>query len=88
MCCSVGVDYTSTAGLLTFAPGAIVQSFNIPIFEDTAAEGLESFIATLSTSEEDRVELSPSSMEIEIVDNDSTCFMYSKINLLQPIIFY
>ncbi len=87
MCCSVGVDYTSTAGLLTFAPGAIMQSFNVPILEDTAGEGLESFIATLSTSE-DRVDLNPSSMEIEIVDNDSTCFMYSKINLLQPIIFY
>ncbi len=87
MCCSVGVDYTSTAGLLTFAPGATKQSFNVPILEDTAAEGLESFIATLSTSE-NRVELNSSSMEIEIVDNDSTCFMYSRICLLQPIIFY
>ncbi|MBV8516018.1 MAG: right-handed parallel beta-helix repeat-containing protein [Acidobacteria bacterium] len=43
-----GSDYTATSGTLTFAPGATVQSINVPISGDTTAETNETFTVTLS----------------------------------------
>jgi photosystem II stability/assembly factor-like uncharacterized protein len=43
-----GIDYTETAGLLTFGPAAMVQTFSVSIANDTIAEGPETVGLTLS----------------------------------------
>ena len=45
---TAGVDYTATAGTLTFAPGVTSQQINVPILADTAVETTEAFTVTLS----------------------------------------
>ena len=45
---TAGVDYTATAGTLTFAPGVTSQQINVPILADTAVEAGEAFTVTLS----------------------------------------
>ncbi|MBK9395562.1 MAG: hypothetical protein IPN40_17535 [Uliginosibacterium sp.] len=44
-----GVDFTATSGTLTFAPGATVATFSVPITNDTTFEGSESYSVSLST---------------------------------------
>lgn len=43
-----GSDFTATSGMVTFAPGATVQSIDIPISGDTTAEADETFGVALS----------------------------------------
>jgi parallel beta-helix repeat protein len=50
---SPGSDYTTTAGTLTFAPGDLSETFNVPILDDVAVEGSEQFTATLSNPSPD-----------------------------------
>ncbi|MET0026516.1 MAG: Calx-beta domain-containing protein [Candidatus Thiodiazotropha sp.] len=43
-----GSDYTATSGTLTFSNGQVSASFSVPITDDAVAEGLETFMVTLS----------------------------------------
>jgi subtilisin family serine protease len=43
-----GVDYTTTAGVLTFLNGVVSQTIAVPTKPDTIVEGPESFTVTLS----------------------------------------
>ena len=45
---SAPADYTSTSGTLTFAPGVVTQTINVPIIGDTLTEPNETFTVTLS----------------------------------------
>jgi large repetitive protein len=45
---TAGADYTGGSGTLTFAPGATTQIITLPILNDGAYEGSESFSVTLS----------------------------------------
>jgi PKD repeat protein len=65
-----GLDYTATSGDLTFAAGgATSQTVTIPITEDPAIEGDESFTATLSGATGGTVG-SPQNATVTINDND------------------
>ena len=44
---SEGEDYTRVSGTLTFVAGATAQTVAVPVIDDDAAEGGESFIVTL-----------------------------------------
>lgn len=44
---TAGVDYTSVAGTLTFAPGATSANFSVPILDDVLLEGSETVILEL-----------------------------------------
>jgi hypothetical protein len=46
---AAGGDYTSTAGTLTFGPNVVIQTFGVPILNDTTAEPPETVRLTLST---------------------------------------
>ena len=43
-----GVDFTPTAGTLTFAPGVLSQPISVPIIDDAIFEGNETFTVMLS----------------------------------------
>ncbi|HWE92550.1 MAG TPA: S8 family serine peptidase [Tepidisphaeraceae bacterium] len=43
-----GVDYTATAGTLTFAPGVTSMTVSVPVLPDAAATGTRNFKFTLS----------------------------------------
>ena len=45
---TAGSDYTATSGTLTFNPGVTSQTISVPIINDTAVEGNETFTVTLS----------------------------------------
>ncbi len=64
-----GTDYSATSGTLTFADTETTQSFTIPILEDTAIEGNESFNLTL-TNTTGGATLGTATSTVNIVDND------------------
>jgi PKD repeat protein len=65
-----GLDYTSKTGQLTFpAGGPTSQTVTIPITEDTAIEGAESFKVTLTADDEETIG-SPQTATVTIHDND------------------
>lgn len=65
-----GLDYTATSGDLTFpAAGPSTRTVTIPITEDGAIEGDESFTATLSGATGGSVG-SPATTTVTITDND------------------
>ena len=43
-----GEDYEAGAGILTFAPGELVQAIRVPVFDDTADEADETFALVLT----------------------------------------
>ena len=43
-----GLDYNSATGTLTFAPGETMQTFTVPVIDDTIIEANETVILTLS----------------------------------------
>lgn len=45
---TAGTDYTTTSGVLTFAPGLLSQTVQVPINGDTSVEPDETFLLTLS----------------------------------------
>ena len=46
---AAGSDYTATSGTLTFAPGVMSRIITVPIMNDTAVEGSETFMVALSS---------------------------------------
>ncbi|MCG6538005.1 MAG: S8 family serine peptidase, partial [Syntrophales bacterium LBB04] len=46
---TAGGDYTATSGTLTFNPGDTSKTISVPITNDTAVEGNETFTVTLSS---------------------------------------
>ena len=46
---TVGSDYTTTSGTLTFTPGQTVKTFSVPIINDTLNEPSETVVLTLSS---------------------------------------
>ena len=45
---TVGTDYTTVNGVLTFTPGVVTQTFNVPITGDQVYELAETFTVTIS----------------------------------------
>ncbi len=45
---TAGADYTATSGTLTFAPGELSKTIEVPILGDTTVEGDETFTVQLS----------------------------------------
>lgn len=46
-----GLDYTATAGTVTFAPGETTKTISVPIVTDSIREGSESFALKLTSGE-------------------------------------
>jgi parallel beta-helix repeat protein len=65
-----GNDYTTTAGTLNWADGdSAPKTFNVPILDDTAAEGNEDFSVALSAPTGGATVGSPASATVTIVDD-------------------
>jgi cell division septation protein DedD len=64
-------DYTYTTGRLTFAPTETTKTFNVPISDDSYAEGTEAF-AVLLFNETGAALGSPPGQTIVIVDNEGS----------------
>jgi Ca2+-binding RTX toxin-like protein len=45
---TAGADYTATSGTLTFAPGVLSRTIDVPIAQDASDEGYETFTVSLS----------------------------------------
>ena len=73
---AAGMDYTATAGTLTFAPGETSKTINVPIINDNVFEGNENFNFLLSNPSGDgTVEIQNSNAAVlTIVDNDNQPF--------------
>jgi uncharacterized delta-60 repeat protein len=67
---TAGSDYSAVSGVLSFAAGETTKNIVIPIADDSAVEGNETFSVTLSAPSGANLG-SPSSATITIVDNDS-----------------
>ena len=67
---SAGSDYTALAGSVTLASGAASATITVTPIDDTAVEGNETVIVTLSSNAAYSVG-SPSSATITIADNDT-----------------
>lgn len=47
---AAGADYTATSGTVTFAPGESVKTVSIPVTDDPAVEGTETFAVVLTST--------------------------------------
>ena len=65
-----GSDYTTTTGMLTFAPGTLVQTISVPLLNDTTLEPNETFTVTLSGAS--GALIASSTATATIVNDDST----------------
>src|SRR5207253_3008297 len=65
-----GLDYTTSNGTLTFAPGTTTQTFNVPILGDTLVEGSETF--TINLSKPTNAAIGSASATATILDDDSS----------------
>ncbi|MBI5674697.1 MAG: DUF4214 domain-containing protein, partial [Nitrospirae bacterium] len=63
-------DYTAVSGTLTFNPGDMSKTINVPIINDTAVEGNENFTVTLSSPSNATIG-TPATHTYTINDNDS-----------------
>lgn len=63
-------DYTSTSGTLSFAPGEVSKTFQVPIIDDTLVEGPETFNLTLSNPSSNASLGTPSMAMLTIIDDD------------------
>jgi hypothetical protein len=69
-----GSDYTPESGTLTFAPGETTKSFTVPTLDDTAVEGREALLVTLSAPTGDKLGGATTGRDRSVVtieDNDS-----------------
>lgn len=65
-----GVDYTRTAGTLTFVDGEEAKNIVVPIRDDTAVEGNETFSVRLSNAVGGALLGTPTNLVVTIVDDD------------------
>jgi len=65
-----GTDFTATSGTANFAAGVSTVNISVPITNDSAVEGNETFTVTLSNPSGATLG-SPSSTTVTIVDNDT-----------------
>jgi hypothetical protein len=66
-----GSDYTSVGGTLTFSPGQLTRTFNVPILDDNVYEGGgETFNIILSNPTGGAILSSPATAVVTISDND------------------
>jgi hypothetical protein len=73
---TAGLDYADTSGTLTFDDGVILQTFDIPIFDDPDLEGSETVNLTLSNATAGAILTSPSTATLMIIDDDASTFNY------------
>jgi Calx-beta domain len=66
----VGSDYTSTFGILTFAPGTTTQTITVGVLGDAALENDETMIVTLTNA--DNASISDSTALGTIFDDDNS----------------
>jgi hypothetical protein len=66
----VGSDYTSTFGILTFAPGTTAQTITVAVLGDATPEGDENLIVTLANA--DNATISDTQAIGTIYDDDSS----------------
>ncbi|GAP93589.1 PA14 domain-containing protein [Leptolyngbya sp. NIES-2104] len=75
-----GSDYTTTAGILTFAAGETTKTVTIPIVNDTVAEGTEEFGFGLGETTGAALGINRTA-RITIIDNDApTTYEFSGAN--------
>ena len=69
---TAGQDFTTTTGTLTFAPGVTQQTITVPITDDPALEGDETFRVTLTNPTGGAALGATTSTTITIKSNDGT----------------
>lgn len=67
---TAGSDYTSRTGTLSFSSGSTLKTITIPILNDTAAEGDETFTVTLSNPSDGVLLGENDTITVTIQDND------------------
>lgn len=67
---SAGADYSPISQTVSFAPGQTAATVTIALVEDTAAEGNESLLLTLSAPQQALL-AGPANARVTIVDNDA-----------------
>lgn len=67
---TAGLDYTSVAGSLSFAPGESSKDITVPILGDQIVEGPEVFTVALSGPTGARLG-APAKVTVTIVDDDA-----------------
>jgi hypothetical protein len=65
-------DYTAVSGTVSFAAGAYLRTFGIPIVNDSLPEPTESFNVTLSNATGSSILGSPSTVAVFIFDDDAS----------------
>jgi hypothetical protein len=69
---TAGSDYVATSGILSFAPGDIVQTFVVPITDDSVGEGDESFTVTLSAPTGGAILGARKTAPVTIIDDEAS----------------
>jgi uncharacterized repeat protein (TIGR01451 family)/uncharacterized delta-60 repeat protein len=67
-----GQDYSSTLGTLTFTNGETAKTFSISLIDDTAIEGDETVLLTLSSASPGSAIVNPGAAVLKIMDNDGS----------------
>ena len=67
---TAGSDYTATSGVLTFGPGEVTKTINVPLVDDPSAEPDEALIVTLSNPTGGATVGARSSATLTILDTD------------------
>ena len=80
---TAGDDYVAISGALTFTPGATVQTFTVPILDDTLSEVTEMINLTLSNPVNALIGGTSPSM-LAIVDDDDQFDVYLPVALKNP----
>ena len=68
---TAGADYTARSGTLSFTAGQATATVQVPILEDTAVEGNETFTVTLSNAAGGATLGTPITATVTITDNDT-----------------